>query len=77
MVALVLSMIWRQMGSVSTLVLLLERQRFSWPGPVSVSRQVLSLRPRLPGRVVRQVWGALLPEMAARGQARARPMLPR
>jgi hypothetical protein len=77
MVALVLSMIWRQVGSVSTLVLLLERQGFLWTGPVCVSQQALSLRLRVfPAALFRQVLDALLPEMAARAQARTRPLPP-
>jgi len=77
MVALVLSMIWRQVGSVSTLVLLLERQGFLWAGPVRVSQQALSLRLRVfPAALFRQVLDALLPQMAARAQARTRPLPP-
>lgn len=77
MVALVLSMIWRQVGSVSTLVLLLERQGFLWTGPVRVSQQALSLRLRVfPAALFRQVLDALLPQMAARAQARTRPLPP-
>jgi len=77
MVALVLSMIWRQVGSVSTLVLLLERQGFLWAGRVRVSQQALSLRLRVfPAVLFRQVWDALLPQMAARAQARTRPLPP-
>ncbi|MGH2390006.1 MAG: hypothetical protein ACRDIE_17555 [Chloroflexota bacterium] len=77
MVALVLSMIWRQVGSVSTLVLLLERQDFLWTGPVQVSQQALSLRLRVfPAALFRQVLEALLPQMAARTQARTRLLPP-
>ena len=77
MVALVLSMIWRQVGSVSTLVLLLERQGFLWTGPLCVSQQALSLRLRVfPAVLFRQVLDALLPQMAVRAQERTRPLPP-
>ena len=77
MVALVLSMIWRRVGSVSTLVLLLERQGFLWTGPVCVSQQALSLRLRVfPAALFRQVLDALLPQMATRAQERTRPLPP-
>ena len=38
MVALVLSMIWRQVGSVSTLVQMLHREHLLWTTPVRVSQ---------------------------------------
>lgn len=47
MVALVLSMIWRQIGSVSTLLRLLNAEGFLWTGPVEVSEQSLSERLRV------------------------------
>src|SRR5882672_2321942 len=37
MVALVLTMIWRQVGSVSTLLQLLNEEGFLWTAPVQVS----------------------------------------
>ncbi len=77
MVALVLSMIWRQVGSVSTLVLLLEQQGFLWTGRVRVSQQALSLRLRVfPAALFRHVLDDLLPQLAARAQARTRPLPP-
>ena len=77
MVALVLSMIWRQVGSVSTLVLLLEQQGFLWTGRVRVSQQARSLRLRVfPAALFRQVLDDLLPRLVARAQARTRPLPP-
>ena len=50
--ALVLSMIWRQIGSVRSAVLLLEREGFLWTGPIRASHQALNqrLRSSLPSR---------------------------
>src|SRR5579875_3067060 len=42
MVALILSMIWRQVGSVTTLAHLLHREGLLWTAPVRVSQQALS-----------------------------------
>src|SRR5438445_6210654 len=44
MVALVLSMIWRQIGSVCELVRVLGQEGFLWTGPLKVSQQAVSLR---------------------------------
>src|SRR4051794_23534576 len=41
MVALVLTMIWRQIGSASELVRLLRQEGFLWCSPVQVSEQAL------------------------------------
>src|SRR5579862_8135444 len=46
LVALVLSMIWRQIGSVGTLVRLLCEEGFLWTAPTQVRQQALSLRLR-------------------------------
>ena len=54
--ALVLSMIWRQIGSVHSAVLLLEREGFLWTGPVRASHQALNQWLRsLPAGLFRQV----------------------
>src|SRR5690349_19672618 len=47
LVALVLSMIWRQIGSVCTLVRLLHDEGFLWTAPTPVTQQALSLRLRV------------------------------
>src|SRR5262249_41760196 len=44
MVALVLTMIWRQLGSATELVRLLRQEGFLWCSPVQVSEQALSQR---------------------------------
>ncbi len=70
MVALVLSMIWRQVGSVSLLVRLLHREHLLWTAPVRVSQQALSLRLRtFPAALFHRVLDDLLPQMQARGGA--------
>ena len=77
MVALVLSMIWRQVGSVATLLRLLNEEGFLWTSPVQVSEQALQQRLRgfpaeLFGRVLREV----LPRLEERWQTRSRPLPP-
>ena len=47
MVALVLTMIWRQIGSVTTLVRMLRDEGFLWSSPLQVSEQALSQPHRL------------------------------
>jgi len=75
MVALVLSMIWRQIGSVSTLLHLLNEEGFLWTAPVQVSEQALSQRLRVfPAVLFRDVFLTLVPTLLARAQARQRPL---
>jgi hypothetical protein len=77
MVALVLSMVWRQVGSVATLLRLLNQEGFLWTSPVQVSEQALSQRLRtFPAELFRRVLEAILPPMHARWQARHRPVPP-
>jgi hypothetical protein len=77
MVALVLSMIWRQIGSVSTLLHLLNEEGFLWTSPVEVSEQALSQRLRVfPAVLFREVVLALVPTLLARARARVRPLAP-
>src|SRR5919206_760729 len=62
MVALVLSMIWRQIGSVSTLLRLLNEEGFLWTAPTPVSDQALSQRLRVfPAALFRDVLLSLVP----------------
>ena len=71
--ALMLSMIWRQIGSVRSAVLPLEREGFLWTGPLRVSRQALTQRLRtLPAELFAQVLLDLLPRMEARWRERTR-----
>ncbi len=75
--ALVLSMIWRQIDSVRTAVLLLEREGVLWTGPVCVSHQALNQRLRsLPASLFRQVLFDLLPRLHSRWRERTRPVPP-
>ena len=77
MVALVLSMIWRQIGSVATLLRLLNAEGFLWTSPVQVSEQALSQRLRgFPAELFWRVLLALLPTLQARWQTRHRPLPP-
>jgi hypothetical protein len=77
MVALVLSMIWRQVGSVATLTQLLHHEGLLWTAPVRVSQQALSVRLRaFPADLFRGVLDDLLPQMQARWQERRRPLPP-
>lgn len=75
MVALVLSMIWRQIGSVATLVRLLNEEGFLWTGPIQASEQALSQRLLgFPAELFERVLQAVLPPMQARWQERRRPL---
>lgn len=77
MVALVLSMLWRQIGSVHELARLLQREGFLWTSPVSVSQQALSQRLlTFPAGLFRRVLLDLLPRLHARFAARTRPLPP-
>lgn len=77
MVAFVLSLIWRQMGSVSEAVRVLNREGFLWSSPTSVSQQAVSERLRtLPALLFEGVFGEIMPQLLARHQARRRPLAP-
>jgi hypothetical protein len=77
MVALVISMIWRQIGSVATLLRVLHAEGFLWTSPVEVSEQALSQRLRsFPAELFWRVLAAILPPMQARWQERQRPLPP-
>lgn len=77
MVALVVTLIWRQVPSVSDLVRVLAREELLGLPPRTVSQQALSLRLRcLPASLFRQVLASVLPILQARGAARTRPRPP-
>ncbi len=77
MVALVLTMIWRQVGSVRQLVHLLNTEGLFWAEPTQVSEQAVSQRLRtLPAPLFLQVLTTLLPKLHARGRERQRPLPP-
>lgn len=77
MVALVLTMIWRQVPSVSTLVQMLNREHILWEPPRSVSQQAMSLRLRsLPAELFGDIFASLIPVLLERSLARHRPQPP-
>jgi len=77
MVALVLTMIWRQIGSATELVRMLHQEGFLWCSPLRVSEQALSQRLRVfPAALFQRVLLEVLPQMQARWQARTRPLPP-
>jgi DDE family transposase len=77
MVALVLTMIWQQVPSVSELVRMLARSELLWSPPRQVSQQALSLRLRsLPASLFAQVVHTILPQLQERSAARSRPFPP-
>lgn len=77
MVALVLSMLWRQIGSVSEAVRVLRGQGLLWVEPLAVSQQAVSQRLRtLPPTLFARVLRDVLPPMQARFATRERPLPP-
>jgi hypothetical protein len=78
MVAIVLTIIWRQVPAVSEAVRLLEREGVLWtPAGTRVSQQALSLRLRsLPESLFAGIWTSLAPTLQARAAARTRPLPP-
>ena len=77
MVSLVLSMVWRQIDEVTTLVRLLRTEGLLWAEPKQVSQQALSERFRtFPASLFLRVLLAVLPVMHARWHSRKRPLPP-
>jgi hypothetical protein len=77
MVALVLTMIWRHIGSVCELVRMLADEGFLWTSPVPITQQALSQRLRtFPAALFQQVLQDLLPTLQQRWHERARPLAP-
>jgi hypothetical protein len=77
MVALVLSMLWRQIGSVQELARLLQREGFLWTSAVQVSQQALCQRLlTFPAALFQRVLLDLLPRLHQRFAARTRPLPP-
>jgi hypothetical protein len=76
MVALVISLIWRQLGAGgSEAARLLATEGLLWSGLITVSQQAISLRLRVfPAQLFLGVLQALLPVLNARAQARQRPL---
>jgi Transposase DDE domain len=77
MVALVVTLIWQQVPSVSELVRMLARDPLLWSPPLQVSQQAVSDRLRtLPAALFAQVAHAVLPTLQQRSAARSRPQPP-
>jgi Transposase DDE domain len=75
MLSLVLTLIWRQVPTVSELVRMLARDPLLWSPPIHVSQQAVSERLRsLPAALFREVAHAVLPPLQARSAARSRPI---
>lgn len=75
MVALVVTMLWRQIPAGAELVRLLVTEGFLWVSPTQVTEQALSERLRVfPAVLFQRVLEAVLPVMLARAQARQRPL---
>jgi hypothetical protein len=74
MVAFVLEMIWRQIGGVSELARIVQKEAILWEQPRKVSQQALSQRlTSLPAALFLRVLKAVLPVMRERWLARERP----
>jgi hypothetical protein len=77
MTAFVLSLIWRQVGSVQEAVRLLQREGLLWTAPLLVSQQAISQRLQaLPAELFAAVYHAIVPPILSRWQARTRPLAP-
>jgi alkylhydroperoxidase family enzyme len=68
-------MIWRQVGSISELTRMIQREAVLWATPRKVSQQALSERLRtLPAELFFKVLMEILPRMQQRWQERQRPL---
>jgi len=77
MMAFVLSLIWRQIGSISELARLVKTEGLLWSEPMKVSQQALSQRlSSLPAELFNQVLQTVLPELDHRWSMRQRPLPP-
>ena len=77
MVALVLSLIWRQIGGVSELARLVRTEKMLWLPPLQVTQQALAERlSSLPAELFLRILTAVLPLMHHRWQTRQRPSPP-
>lgn len=75
MVALLVSLVWRQIGSARELVRVLAHERLLWVGQTQVSQQGLSQRLHtFPAELFERVLMDLLVEMHQRWQKRTRPL---
>lgn len=77
MVAFVLEMIWRQVGSVSALTRIVQKEAILWEQPKKVSQQAMSQRlMSLPSEMFLRVLMDILPVMRDRWMKRERPLPP-
>jgi hypothetical protein len=77
MMAFVLSLIWRQLGSVTEAVRTLKREGLLWVDECKVSQQAVEQRfSSLPSVLFERVFRELLPLMRERWQSRTRPLPP-
>jgi hypothetical protein len=77
MVAFVLEMIWRQIGSVSALTRIVHKEAVLWETPKKVSQQAMSQRlASLPSELFLRVLLEILPKMRERWMERERPLSP-
>ncbi len=77
MMAFVLSLIWRQVGTVQDTLRVLHREGLLWTAPLLVSQQAISQRLQsLPAELFAAVYHAVLPPILTRWQARTRPLAP-
>ena len=75
MVAVVISLVWRQFASVSEALRVLKTEGLLWADPLQVTQQALSERLRtLPADLFWQVLQDALPVMQSRWQERTRPL---
>jgi hypothetical protein len=77
MLAFVLSLIWRHLGSVAEAPRVLRQEGFLWVEPTPVSSQALTERlGSLPATLFEQILHDVLPQMQQRWQSRTRPLPP-
>ena len=75
MMALVLSLVWRQFSSVSEALRVWHQEGLLWAAPIKVSQQAISERLRtLPAELLERVLNDLLPQMQHRWARRERPL---
>lgn len=75
MLAFVLSLIWRQIGSVREAVRVLNEEGMLWQPPLKITQQAVNSRLRqLPAALFAQVLDEVLPQMHQRYSARVRPI---
>lgn len=77
MMAFVLSLIWRQLGSVAETVRVLQREGVLWSSAQRVSQQAVEQRfSSLPAVLFERVFVEVVPHLTARWQQRRRPLPP-